>query len=165
MRLITSHLRGKRDQMSSTNNGYTSIVNTGGGGSSSSVITGNWTNNSISSAVTLSSAGSGCYTSPGITTYSAIAPPTVTISNTTFDDAEITIRMKDGSDLRVAKSINLLLEHLMLIVPDDRELESNPALKMAYENYRDVRKKTMDPKLVEAYDSYQMIKKLSKEDD
>jgi hypothetical protein len=98
-----------------------------------------------------------------ITSASTIAP-TLSISNATFDDSDITIRTKGGEDLRVAHSIKLMMDHLMLIVPDDRDLESNPALKSAYENYLQVYRRTVNPELAEAYDSYQMIKKLSKDD-
>lgn len=96
-------------------------------------------------------------------TYASNPNQSITVATTVFDDSDMIIRMKDGTDLKVGKSIRMLMEHLLLIVPDDRELESNPALKMAYENYLRIAKRSLDPELVEAYESYQMMRKITRD--
>ncbi len=132
-----------------------------------SVITSNnWYNNTTSSVTMAIGGGGGGYASSlhGIT-YPFASTPAVTISGATIDGGESEITLtKDGRTLRVGKSINLLLEHLMLIVPDDRELESNPALKLAYENYLEARKRHVDPELTAAYESYQLIRNITRDE-
>jgi hypothetical protein len=157
--------------MSSNNVITISPIGGGGGGNSagSGVITtsGNWSNNAISSITLTGSGGGYRYASSGVA-YSATSSitPVMTVSNTAIgvDESDVTIRMKSGKEIRVGKSISMLLEHLMLIVPDDREIESNPALKLAYENYLEVYKRRMDPELAEAYETYQTVRKLTRDE-
>jgi hypothetical protein len=126
----------------------------GSGGGGGTINTGTWSNG----ALTLTASGYG--------SQNVYNSSTMTISGVTVDgdESEITIQMKDGKKVHVVKSINLILEHLMMIVPDEQELNSNPALKLAYENYLQVIRQQIDPKIAEAYETYQTVRKLTRDE-
>ena len=145
------------------------------------IITGTGTGYGNSSYSAVGSISAISLTSPGITTsgtggtYLSVNPAStwatssitsgITLSSTSSDASDLTIKRKGGNTIAVGKSIELILEHLQLIVPDERELRDNPALKLAYENYLDALAATRDPSIQAAVDSYHMIRKLTKDDD
>ena len=103
------------------------------------------------------SLGSGVYSiSTGASPYS------INPYNTNFD-SDITISRPTGR-INVGKTLEMILEHLNLIVPVQAELDSNPSLKLAYENYLEVLAAARNQTVKDAFDSYQMIRKLSKDD-
>lgn len=150
--------------------GYNLPSASGGGG-------GSWfTSGSISAmpnTISLSSGagGGGVYTATGSYTTSSItgmaamssASGIVSIMSCKVDDSDITVKRPDGTTLAVAKSIETILEHLQLIVPNDNELRDNPALNLAYENYLEMLATTRNPGLKEAFDSYHTVRNLVKD--
>lgn len=88
----------------------------------------------------------------------------VTIATTKFTDNDITISRPGGKQLKIANTLERIMEQMMLIVPDDDELDNNPALKAAYNNYLEVLHASRDPAAKEAYDSYHTIRKLVNDD-
>lgn len=129
-----------------TTGGYGYI---GGGG-------GGYANLTINSGVS-----TGLYTTSS-TSYS----PVMTIQHNDADNSDVIIKRPNGVEIPVGKSIELILDHLKLILPNKRELEENPALKLAYDNYLQVLETVRhSQEIKDAYDSYQMVRKLSKDDD
>lgn len=128
----------------------------GGGGYASSTVSMAGTMPSVynvpsySGSYTLSSSGYG---------YGSIA---TALSGAQIPD--VTIQRPNG-EIQIGKAIETILDHLQLIVPNQKELDANPSLKLAYENYLEVLKATRNADLKEAYDSYHMVRKLSRDDD
>jgi len=88
------------------------------------------------------------------------ANPTV---NAGFD-SDITLSRTGRPDLKIGQMIDLICEHLNIIVPDQKLMEDNPSLKLAYEHYQEtVAKTVMNPEVKAAADSYRTIEKLVKE--
>lgn len=81
-------------------------------------------------------------------------------------DTDITLKRKNKPDLKIGVTLDLICEHLNIIIPEKSLLESNPALKMAYEHYSEVLQKTYaDIELKNAYDSYKTLEKLLRSED
>jgi hypothetical protein len=90
----------------------------------------------------------------------------VTMAGAHIDEVDITLKRKDKPELKIGATLDLIIESLYIIVPDNEEHEKNPALKSAYEEWQrqfQEQTKRMHP-LKEAYDSYMMMKKLCRED-
>lgn len=140
----------------------TNMASTGGYTNSSGVYT-ITTGTSASTSINTGGLGTGSYT------WNATASinPTVTMSGATINDHDITITRKDKPSIKVAATLDLLIEALYIIVPDEQEHNNNPALKSAYEEWQyqfAEQTKRMSP-LKEAYDSYMMMKKLCREEE
>lgn len=52
----------------------------------------------------------------------------------TFND--LTIKRKNGKEIRVGDTIEVLMERLCVILPEFEKMERYPALKEAYDNYK-----------------------------
>jgi hypothetical protein len=74
-------------------------------------------------------------------------------------------KRKNGKEIRVGDSLEMIMEFLM-IIPEDKELlEKNPALKDAYEHHqRVVREVFTDDRLKESFDTYHTIRRLVKDE-
>lgn len=107
-------------------------------------------------------AGGGMISSSGYST-TAISKP-VYYTTTDNDNADIVIHRKSGNNIRVGDSIKHILDTFCIIVPDHTLLDSNPALKAAYENHQAIIQETLGPKLKESYDSYKTIERLIQQD-
>lgn len=86
------------------------------------------------------------------------------IGATEISDSDITIIRRNKKPIKVAETLEFLLEQFNIIIPDKKLLESNPALALAYENYLEVLKTSIVPKLKEAYNNYKVLETLSKSD-
>lgn len=188
MKKIGSSLRGKKspkklnDPVASSDNDVqynigksgmiTSIMLTGGGGTGGGgTMFSSTTSGCGLTQVTMPNTGS--YTMPNSGTVSlgsgvySISTGTTTYTNTPYHttfDSDITIN-RPGGKINIGKSIETILDHLNLIIPVQSELDSNPALKLAYENYLEVLDASRNRDIREAYDSYHTVKKLTKDSD
>lgn len=82
-----------------------------------------------------------------------------------YEDSDLVIKRRGKPELKIAATLDLILESLYIIVPDNKELENNPALKSAYEHWQETfqeHSKRMLP-IKEAYDGYIMMQKLVQE--
>jgi hypothetical protein len=115
-------------------------------------------------------AGGGMISASGSYTMSTGGYGTTAVSKpvyyTTTDNsgADIVITRKSGESIRIGDSIKHILDTFCIIVPDQTLLDSNPALKAAYENHQAIIQETLGPKLKESYDSYKTIEKLIQQD-
>lgn len=97
------------------------------------------------------------------TTYSSVSQPTYTIKSAGLDHSDVVIK-RHGKSIAVAKSLETIIDHLCIIIPDAAELANNPALKTAYDHYLDVVRESLDPRIRAAYDSFQTLRSLTQED-
>lgn len=85
--------------------------------------------------------------------------------NDDFNDITIT-RGKNKNSYKVAATLDIICDSLGIIIPDQKKLNENPSLKLAYDNYQEVLKKTwMTNELSEAYNNYKIIEKLTAYED
>lgn len=116
----------------------------------------------IVAAPTVTSSGSysistgGSWTSP-YTSFSLGNPTTV--------DSDITLCRHGKPTMRIGATLDEILKHLHIIVPDHKLLEENESLKLAYDNYVEVLRATVNPELKAAYDSYKIIEQLTTNDE
>lgn len=85
------------------------------------------------------------------------------VNNTITANADITISRK-GKEINVAETLELIVEHLNLIIPDKKLLNDNPSLKLAYDNYLEVLSKISNPELKSAVESYKVLEQLVKDE-
>ena len=120
-------------------------VNTGGFTSMSGSGSYNWATSTITPTFTLSTGPNGAE----------------------FKDSDITLSRKDKPPMKIGETLDMILESLYIIIPDESAHKDNPALKSAYDEwYSQFKEQTarMYP-LKNAYDSYMTMKKLCHEDE
>lgn len=166
--LLNKALNNMYSNISTSITGAGSInpISTGGhsgGGYTTSIIypTGSGNN---TSATGVSITGTGTWT----TVSPSWSSGTISLGTTSFDeiDSDITLKRKGKPDVKIGATLDLICEHLNIIIPEKSLLESNPALKMAYEHYSEVLQKTYaDIELKNAYDSYKTLEKLLRSED
>lgn len=102
------------------------------------------------------------YGAGGGGTYSSASSWGVTHST---DNRDVVIKRKNGKEIRVGDSLEMIME-LLMIIPEDRELfEKNPALKDAYDHHQQViREVFTDDRLRESFDTYHTIRRLVKDE-
>ena len=103
----------------------------------------------------------GNYTS---TSYSTTISKPVYYTTTDNSNADIVIHRDSGESIRVGATIKHILDTFCIIVPDQTLLDSNPALKAAYDDHQAIIQETLGPKLKESYNSYKIIEKLIQQD-
>jgi hypothetical protein len=144
-----------------------SIINTGMIGATGAVgASGIVTNLTMSGG----GAGGGMISTSGNYTMSTGSYGTTAVSKPVYytitdnSGADIVIPRNSGESIRVGDTIKHILDTFCIIVPDQNLLDSNPALKAAYENHQAIIQETLGPKLKESYDSYKTIEKLIQQD-
>lgn len=75
---------------------------------------------------------------------------------------DVTITRNGKPPLKIGYTIDMIMESIGLILPDEALLNSNPALKSAYDNYQEILHK-QNPELKSAIENYKMIEKIVKE--
>lgn len=88
--------------------------------------------------------------------------PGVTIASGHNTDSDITLKRHGKPEIRIGETLDLITESLCIVIPDKKELEKNPALKSAYEEWQLEFKNHYSQigSLKTAYDSYNTIKSL-----
>lgn len=97
----------------------------GGGGGATGAGAGN---------VTFSGAGSATYTLG--TSSIAYANVYTTASNWTTTVDDLTINRAGKNPIRVAETLDLIMERLAILQPNFEQMEKYPALRAAYDNYK-----------------------------
>ena len=95
------------------------------------------------------------------------ATNTYSASSATFDNTDVTLTRKGRPPMKIGATLDLILESLYIITPDETAHKDNPALQSAYEEWQHqfrVQTERMAP-LKEAYESYMTMKKLCREDE
>lgn len=81
------------------------------------------------------------YTDPAPTPATfAVVPYSQARAPVYMNDYDISITRKDGSVIKVAETLELILEKLSIILENQEKNEKYPALKEAYMNYKLVEK-------------------------
>jgi hypothetical protein len=86
-------------------------------------------------------------------------------NNNLYHVNDIVVRRDNGKDIRIADSIEMIME-LLMIIPEDRGLlDKNPALRSAYDHHQQIIRETFSSeRLKESFDTYHTIRKLVKEE-
>lgn len=116
--------------------------------------------------ITNTGSGYGTYLTPAsattLTTTTISGQPITFTSGDGYGRNDVVIR-RNGREIAVATCIEAIQQHLCILVPDQRELDSNPALQLAYDHYLSVVRESVDPRIRAAYDSFQTLRNLTKE--
>ena len=121
---------------------------------------------------TITNSGTGTFTVPhgtvasgAVLTSTGWTQPSIKMGEVVRVDDDIHIT-KNGKTLKVFDALELVLNRLNIIIPDEIMIEKNPALRDAYDHYVSVVKEMpVDPRVKEAYDSYHTIMKLVRDED
>lgn len=89
----------------------------------------------------------------------------VSSNNNLYHVNDIVIRRDNGKDIRIADSIEMIME-LLMIIPEDKDLlDKNPALRSAYDHHQQIIRETFtSERLKESFNTYHTIRKLVKEE-
>jgi hypothetical protein len=78
----------------------------------------------------------------GTVTIPTVSIPTYTFNNNIIDagtittDTDLTIRRDGKPSLKVAETLETILERMLILQPNFEKMEQYPALKEAYDNYK-----------------------------
>lgn len=136
-------------------------VSSAASSSSNSILTGGY---GTGSATGVSLTGVNTWNIP-TNTWSA---GTITLGTNSYNeyDADLTLKRNGRPDIKVGATLDLICEHLNIIIPEKSLLDNNPALKMAYDHYKETLQKTFsNPELKSAVDSYKTLEKLVRDDE
>lgn len=144
-------------------------------------VTLNTLNNSEISQVTISTPGSGYTSAPTISNIHSLASlgppgfggsPGLVINNASMSPPEVcitgelVINVENNKSVRVVETLNALMKHCGIILPDETLHEKYPALKIAWEDYNEEFQISIRSKsLQDAIDNYRMTESLVKADD
>lgn len=154
-------------QTPATSSGSIKNVSITTGAVTYSCATGSYTTTTgaLGTVTTTGYGGGGGGWTTGVTT--SVNAGTISIGSTHLSgsDSDITLKRGGKPDIKIGATLDLICECLNIVIPEKSLLDNNPALKLSYENYKEVLQRTVsNPELKQAYNDYKFIENLVREE-